>query len=426
MDDFLVIAAGTRLPSQVARHDPGAFEESLAEAKAQYGHAMCHCTAPARKLVIRKLGPAHHLAVWPEDGPNHHVRCAFYRDAAHHPDTTLLPALVETESGLDLKLGFPLEEARREAGAAAAPDKATGSPGAPKRPAAAARPRRGVPLTELLSLLWSHADLARWMPGWSRDYWRMHKQLHASCAEIAVANRPLCDLLFVPPPADGPRKAAALANWEAFSSPMASATSASMVTRLLLGEVRSIEPSKFGWALRLAQFSPSIYLGEEDYQLIAMEPAYQLAVACTSNTTPETPEPPRARLIALCRVRMSKSGYLRLVEWALMCTETHFLPIRSAAERQLVTYLVKAGRCFAHQAATARGDASYELLDTDPPTGLHVDPEETAAESSPAHSDPMVLPDGEAISGQSWRWHPGQAWKWPTLPGPSSRNHIRR
>lgn len=424
MDDFLVIADGTRLESQLARHDPSAFGESLAKAREHFGYAMCHCTSPARKLVIRRLGHAHHLAVWPEDGPNHHLRCAFYREqsAPTGPDLDL-PAAMETEHGLDVKLDFALVESAPPVGASGPTPSAPNTTFTAPRAVSPTRHRKGLALAELLDLLWSRADLARWMPGWSRDYWRVHWQLSCASNEIQVCQQALGELLFVPPPVNGGRRPDALAQWESFAEAMAGGGE-SKVSRLLLGEVHTIEPSKFGWALRLKQFAPTVFVDDASHDQLEMDPAFQLAVHCTEQAQ-QRGDPgaePSARLIACCRVRRSKSGNLKLVEAALMCTDGSFIPIHTLAERQLSTYLVKSRRNFSRPLPiAATGAPAFELRDSEPPARLYV---EHDSDVEPGGHGPTTTTSPPQDGWQSWFWHPTENWRWPPLPASASRARV--
>ena len=87
---------------------PITFSRLLGLAKERDGHAICQCTVPAPKLVIRTKrttnGTRHSLATWPNQGHAHDPSCSFFVSDVDYLEAEALRDLKESLAAEKLRL----------------------------------------------------------------------------------------------------------------------------------------------------------------------------------------------------------------------------------------------------------------------------------------------------------------------------------
>lgn len=407
-----VLVAGTRIDALEARFDPDAVATLLAKERAHGGHALCLCTDPPRKLVIRLRMGKLHLAVWPDDGALHDPACPFYRDARADVGAVpgrVRPAVIETVDGYDVHLGLAL-------------DLPAGTPRGSKTSSAhqvaasdAAPARAALGVEGLLRHLWDAGDLNRWRSGWTRDWGRVHYELRRAAAECVVNGQPLIDRLYVVPPWRRDRVDELQDHWAKFAARLTTDVTASRrPTGLLLGEVRELRRSQHGWRLQLRHLRPPVFLAEELHRGFQRQHLRAVAAIGTQDAVAASKE----RVIALMQVEMTRAGNLRAIAGSLLLVDPHYIPVQSAAETRLVRHLVAQRRSFVRP-LRGHGDQvlpDLALVDTRPRTAMLVHTSTTVATLK--HADRLraqLAATGQAV----WEWFAEESTQWPDLPPPS-------
>lgn len=191
-----VLAGGQRISQRQLAGEwaTPALQEALARAR-QYGHALCECRGEPLKLQVRLREGKFHLAVWPEEGPEHDVACAFFRDELTEPK-----AVGNAEQPLSAE------------GAATALRTAVFMRGL--YPAGGDGPE--ISVQAFLYRLMQMASLCRWSPGWVRDWGRVRYEILAACKQFNINGVPAENWVFAPRPYRDSQRDALHAEWYAF------------------------------------------------------------------------------------------------------------------------------------------------------------------------------------------------------------------
>lgn len=400
---------GLTVNTSAALENLDAYASQLAQAKAAPGHALCLCTAPARKLVIRAVGTRLFLAVWPHDGHNHHYACPFYRDEedANSISSGALPAVKETADGFEIATDFQLERLQRMPG-----EPLSSSVHEPSGPISngerGARTRMG--LLGVIRHLWKESNLNCWGSSWTRDWWRVTQALLPVIEQGKLGRHEMRDCLFLVPELNSKRKESIERAWNSFRD---SLVPTSNTTRLgvILGEAVRMEKSRFGFRLTLCHFPPFLYFTEELRNKLAT--SYPRAYHRIGNRQQQ-------RVIALCLVELTINGNLSVVDAALMPTSEHFIPIDSSYEAKLSDLLVQKKRSFIKPLSIRPGESTlpdFILTDTRPEYVLEVFGLNTHDYIERKIAKKALY---KAQGKPVWSWEPGISSTPPPLPQPLS------
>lgn len=343
--------------------DPRCLSDSLSAIRSTGGHALCHCTAPPRRLVVRKVGAKFFLAVWPDDGPNHDFACAFYRQVHEAAQGASEPDRDAGDEATKFTPAFALQRA----------------PDAPRRQVSeagqATDPHAGadaVSVTALLNMLWAGSRLNCWAPRWTRDWWRVRREIYRSIDQWELGSLPMSNQLYVPLPfrRDAANEAAER-EWSQFVSDLAHHRNA-VPRRLLLSEVKSLERSSFGFKLDLKHVPWPVFMSREQWE--HLQACYARALAGISRQSS-----PQVKLVALVLIEAAASGkhYFAMCEAAMIMTNANWVPAHTTAELRLADHLVDQQRAFtrpmgADDAAPATPDFWLHDAAGDKPLAIEV------------------------------------------------------
>lgn len=381
-----------------------AYVVSLARAKAAPGHALCLCTSPSRKLVIRAVKTRLFLAVWPHDGHNHHYACPFHRDeeGASCASLTVLPAVLESSEGFEIATDFPLERVVKFGVSLAIqePINAAELVGC-TRPA---RTRMG--LLGVIHHLWKESSLNTWASNWKRDWWRVTQALLPVIEQGKLAGRSMTECLYLVPELNPRRRTAIDRAWQQFKTSLVPNNGPSRFG-LVLGEAMLMEVSKFGFRLSMRHFPPFLYFSDELRSKLAI--AYPKAYHRIGNREMQ-------HVIALCLVEISQNGNVSVVDAALMPTSKEFIPIDSSFEATLAELMVDQKRSFIKPLSARMGESvlpDFILTDTRPVYVLEVFGLNTVdyIERKIAKKA-LFRAEGKPV----WSWEPNVTPKPPLLP----------
>ena len=358
----------TRIEVDEYLEAPARLEEALGRVRQMGGHAECECVQPARKLVVRRLGARHILAVWPDDGPSHAFACPFYREEHDGLASSMAEGLAADQPP-PLLVDFPLE--RRSA----LPRK---PPAEPSTSAGDVTAQRGddakrLSLAALLELVWLRSRLNCWAAGWKRDWWRVRRELYRVAQDTHVGGRRLDELLYVPLPfrRDAERKDAVDREWQQLMTDLEPRDGV-VPRRLILTEVKALSKAAFGYKLELRNLPWPVYLQREQWE--HLQARYARALMGVSHKS----EPP-LKLVGLLLVEAAANGkhYFSLCDAALLMTSEHWIPCHTTAELRLADHLVDQARAFtrpmgADEAAPAIPDFWMHDAGEPRPTALEV------------------------------------------------------
>jgi hypothetical protein len=341
-----------------------AYAKDLALAKAAPGHALCLCTAPPRKLVIRAVGKRLFLAVWPHDGHKHHYACPFYRDeeVSSIDPSASLPAIKETSQGFEIATDFQLFRILADLGVAA-PESTSSSLTATPTGSRLARARMG--LLGVVHHLWKESSLNTWGANWKRDWWRVTQALLPVIEHGKLDNRPMTDCIYLVPERNPKRIPAIERAWDNFRLTLIARDGAARLG-VILGEATLMEKSQFGYKLSLLHFPPFLYFSEALRAKLAT--SYPKAYHRIGSRD-------RCSVIAICLVELTAKGNLLVTDAALMPTSLSYIPIDSGYEAALADLLVSQNRSFIKPISVRAGESllpDFILTDTKPEYVLEV------------------------------------------------------
>lgn len=308
----------------------------------------CLCSVDRPELVVRRRAKTYYLAKMPHTGDRHDGTCSFFElpvdltVAASYEST----AIVETEEGFRVHFGLPLAVKRP-------PSSVTDRGHQPGTSIGMKHPALG--LQGMLHFLWQHSRNASWYPVIKAQPVKMRiwsKVAYYLCdfaAQTTVAGRALSDSLYVVPPYRSfERETIASELKSAFEEvtgsarPEAVAAGEPQQFKLVLGEVRHIEPSRYGFKLLLRHFAVPVYFHLN--ALGKLEKTYpDMMTHCMA--APGSTEP-SLRVIAMMRVRGTAHGDLVADDIALMMTNHAYIPVAGERDAAIADMLIEAGRRF--------------------------------------------------------------------------------
>ena len=343
-----MLIAGERVTQQrlAAQWDSAALQHLLQQAREQYGNAICCCRPRPLKLQIRVRAGKSHLAVWPEQGPEHDSQCMYFRDEVAELACTggaaaALAAATPASSGT-------LDTAEGEGGAPP-----------PRLRVAFARREEGGAVDDELVLsvrgftyrLWQEASLCRWHPAWQRDYGRMRYELLKAAAGYEFSGRPAERCIFVPRAFRERIQSELNREWEGFVRDVS--VNKDGAPRLLIGQVRSFLPQSEGQSARvfLRHLHQPIGLHAGCYEFLRRECRNLLSNSVLSDRAKE--EQPnvvrRPELVGAFSVEVSsRGGVWAKAGWLLGVHPTTFIPAANRHAVALIDALLAGRHSFQH------------------------------------------------------------------------------
>lgn len=229
-----ILAYGKLFSQADYDQNPAKFSALLSQAKAEQGYALCKCTAPAPKLVIRckssSRGPSHYLATWPNQGSDHNPSCNFFVSDNEYQkaNTKRLETIQEDAQGYHIKAGFPLEK--------------------------------------LLHHLWQYAGLNLEDLHTTRTWGAIVSRLNEAATQGDIGGTPLDEILYTVPPFHATRKDHIDRQWINFAARLKKAsTSTSPVAKkfFLLGEIKATENLGNAISTSLRHHAAPLYMSHE-------------------------------------------------------------------------------------------------------------------------------------------------------------------
>lgn len=352
---------GQRVSLDAVRSDPDRYVRLLSAART-HKSAACLCQTPPLQLVTRcnQATGRHHLAVWPGQGPSHDPSCAFYRIDPEMSGQGCYESAAIRETGGTVAIRFSAPLVSKPGDRRVEPTDGQHSPGVT---------RRSVGLLGLLHYLWDEARLSTWSPNSSRgrNWAAVSAAVTDQLADTTISRQPADAVLHVVPPYSPETAEANLAALDEFITSLR-AGSRQIRRGFVLGEIKEIHKSKFGYRYQLAHQSPRrpIYLSDRLDALLRRRHRHPFADAAATVG---------GRKIALFCIERSRNGFATAVDAAVMLTHRSYIPADSSYEVQMADALTRAGRSFIKPLRYDTTEAvfpDFVLTDTSPKTVVEV------------------------------------------------------
>lgn len=346
--------AGRVIALESLRRRPTDFAHWFTRARVEQGHAQCLCNHARLRLVIRQRQGRHYLAVWPGEGHRHTVTCWFHQEDQQSKagaGATVSKAIEHTARGTTVRLDLPLQTRPSQERDTEPIDRGDSS-------SSSTHARTG--LLGLLQHLWDQADLTRWRQGTRRLWGHCHQNLIRLEAGIRVNRLPLEQTLYVVPPYTPDR---AQENRNAYDT-WKSRLQARGQRGLLLGEIKTVQESRYGMRIQLSHLHAPVYARTKLIE--KTKRSYRSVWAI---------QPTFARRVALIAVEPTTHNNLQAVDIAMMLTNHAYLPADSTHEVRMADALIKARRSLVKPLRYDTKESTlpdFVLTDTSPHTYVEV------------------------------------------------------
>ena len=369
-----VLLSGQSISSIELRRTPQDYQELLRSAREKHGHALCECKTPNLRLVIREKDGKLYLAAWPDEASAHAQGCAFYTSPEHQRFMPPYKSDAITHSAQRTSLQLHHEFAsKREVTLDRA--KATPAEGQPAQRSTKHEAKERLHLWGLLHYLWEEAGLNRWSKGWSRDWGMARYYLRKTAQSTYVGGVPLIQNIYVPPIWRTSEQVKIEARWNDFYKPLARHHRKTFLVRngILIGQVKSLDKTQYGYAVRLRHHAAPIYIPEK---LASSLMNFSRAGWAELRHLIDTPNTDMKKIvICAMRVEVTSFGAITMTEGCLMRTSAQFIPVKSSFESFVADELVRQDRNFyrpLHYDMQYQKQPSFVLEDTASRIGICV------------------------------------------------------
>ena len=363
VDDQRVQIADRQVQLALVRRNPAHYSYLFTKARSEDGCAYCLCRGTQTqmpRLVIRARAGRFHLAGWPDEGTQHAHHCDFFKLDGELTGRPIRGegGILQTDDGTSIRLDVPLI-VNTNGDVTATLD----SP----NPQDGALSRRAVGLLGLTHFLWEESQLNQWrQPRGSQRHWHTCRmRLRNLLEDCTVNGQPLADTLYLVPVFRRSTSEIHKADFDRFQEQLGQHTGRSR-RGLLLGEVKTIQPSQYGHRIALRHLPRGLFASAK--QLERWQRSYAPAFSSAAGDT--------ARRIALLVVeRRPLNGVLKVVDAAFMLTNRNYIPVDSSYELRMADALADAGRRLVKPLRWDRSDdvfPDFVLTDTEPPTFVEV------------------------------------------------------
>lgn len=368
-------------------------QQALAAAHTHRIRPMCLCATGGVPMYVARVGDRFIVKRMPDTGMVHATDCASYLppEALSGLGQVLGGALIEqAETGVTaLRLGFRMAKADRNGPAPA-------SSGAGDSDSVSADGTR-LGMRAVLHYLWQEADLATWSPAmagkrnWRIVSWYLRQAAHGKFTK----GKPLGGRLFVPEPFNADHKADLAARRLAAWAPARTKGRTSQFM-ILIGELKAIEPARFGHKLVIKHLPDAPLMLDDDlHRRMLKRFADELELWQADE---------QGHLMVIATFSVGRTGLASVQELSVTMTDEHWLPYESAADKLLLDTAVGGHRRFTkslrYNLADDQPMASLVFTDTELPTAAYV------LDSEDTREDIEALQTGTG-SG-IWTWVVGQ------------------
>ena len=387
--------------AQISAAGASDAQRVLAEAHSHRGRPTCLCVDGGVPTYIARVGDRFIVKRMPGTGMVHATACPSYLppEALSGLGQVLGGAIVEqADTGVTaLRLGFRMAKADRNGPAPAS----SGDSGSDSVTADGTR----LGMRSVLHYLWQEADLATWSPAMvGKRNWRIVSwYLRQAARGKFTRGKPLAGRLFIPEPFSADHKADLAARRMSAWAP-ARAKGRSSQFMILIGEVKTVEPARFGQKLVIKHLPDAPLMLDDDLHRRMLK---RLADELELWQADEA-----GHLMVIATFTVGRTGLASVQELSLSMTDEHWLPYESAADKLLLDTVIAARRRFTkslrYNLTPTAPMASLVFTDTEIPTAAYL------LGDADERDDIDAL---QATTGtDTWAWVVGETM--PALPTP--------
>ncbi|WP_068273596.1 DUF1173 domain-containing protein [Aldersonia kunmingensis] len=364
--------------------------------------------APGPAMYVARINGIYILKRMPGTGTEHAPQCRSYDPPPEVSGAGEVLGSAITLSPGDgatrLTLGFSLTRA---------PGRAAPTATADTDPTSAHTDGTKLTIRALLHFLWDEGGLTRWDPAVAgRRNWSLIRRdvLHAAQDKVAKGQS-LTDALYVPESFDLDHKYEIAARRASLLRQVAAPSKGRHKLLLLVAEVKTIAPARFGYKVVFKHVPDCPFLLPEDLHR-RLHKAFDIELALWEAVE-------HTHLVAAATFAVSPAGIPTLDQIALMPTTDAWIPFESVFDKTLLDTITAARRPFRktlrYNMTRDKPLASLVVLDTDPATACYI----ADADHAPAHERELVDLIADS-SLASWIWNPTTASALPPLPDRST------
>ena len=356
---------------QVSAASGSDAQRVLAEAHSHRARPTCLCVDGGVPMYIARVGDRFIVKRMPDTGMVHATACPSYLppESLSGLGQVLGGAIIEqADTGVTaLRLGFRMAKADRNGPAPTS----SGDVGSDSVTADGTR----LGMRAVLHYLWQEADLATWSPAMAgKRNWRIVSwYLRQAARGKFTRGKPLAGRLFIPEPFSAEHKADLAARRMSAWAP-ARTKGRSNQFMLLIGEVKTVEPARFGHKLVIKHLPDAPLMLDDDlHRRMLKRFADELELWQADDAV---------HLMVIATFTVGRTGLASVQELSLAMTDEHWLPYESAADKLLLDTAITARRRFTkslrYNLTAAAPMASLVFTDTEVPTAAYLldDPDE--------------------------------------------------
>lgn len=392
-----------RIGGQAVTASDPQFAELLAGAYASKQRPLCLCREPGIEMYLAKAAGKIIIKRMPNTGGDHTAACESYEPP---PELSGLgqvmgsAILEDPDNGQTaLKLDFSLTKS---------PNRAAPIPSGVEVDSVKTDGSK-LSLRGTLHYLWEEAGFNKWSPSMQgkRSWYVIRKYLMLAAEDKIAKGASLGGILYIPESFNLDKHEEITQRRIAQMAKIATPQNGTRRLMLLIGEVKEIGQSRYGYKIVLKHLPDCPFMLNEDLHK-RLKKRFEVELGLW-DALEET------RLIIIGTFGVGTTGIPSLEEVALMSVTDSWLPIDHTFDKSLIDAMVKDKRRLIkglrYNLPSTRPLACIVASDTQPnPTAMYVIP--------PGASDEYVNAVGELIANSkmaSWEWHAG-AVTMPALP----------
>jgi hypothetical protein len=317
----------------LSRND-ATFEDALEDAYKSKLRPICLCVSKGIPMYIARLGESYIIKRMPNTGQSHHPDCDSFEIPSELSGRGALEnkAINEDhESGItNLKFDFSLTKLGT---------KNAISKGESKESSAVKADPAKLSIRSLLHYLYEDANLNRWTPNMEgkRNWYVIRKYLLEAAQNKFSKKNPLSDSLLIPETFSVEHKDEIVSRRRQFLTKL-SPQGNKHPLGIMIGEVKDIEPARFGHKLIVKHMPETpIYFGEDVYKRINKAFSKEFSFFYENESV---------HLLTICTFLLSPSGSPQVDTISFMAVDRNWLPFESREELELLERLCNAKRNF--------------------------------------------------------------------------------
>lgn len=373
----------------------------LEQAIARRLRPYCLCRPNGIEMYLARFDNRILIKRMPDSGSQHDPECEHFEAPATLSGLgdVLGKAIEEKDDGSSvLKLGFSLSRN----GSALAPT-ASGQPS----DTVTAKPNK-LSLRSLLHFLWHEAGLHRWTPQFQgKRHWRqVRARLTAGSSAMITKKAPLNDRLYIAEAFHRDYAEELAGRRRAFMARFRPDRTDKRDLVMILGELKAIEPSRYGYKLVLKHMADyPVYASADTVLQLQKRFAAELEIAACIEDV---------HLVFIATASVNHAGHASLEDASVMLVDENWIPFENIDERDLIKELTRTGRSFLKGLRfNVQGRPLANLLLTDVPiaTAMYI---LSSTLSDENHAVISEMTSDSRINHWIWQTDLGP---WPPIPG---------